>query len=699
VTSYEVTVSERVGVGLRALRRDRMLFHQELLARIAWRRDAPSRVEFLGARQGIPIALRHEQVPDDLENEGRGLVINPAEDYLRLIGATGGDGFSYPIREGGEADYRYASGDTTTIALPDGRSLRLLELRVSPRRSEFKLMRGSLWFDAATYGLVRAVFEPARPFDLEYDGDPGDGDDVPGLLKPVRVEVRYITLEYGLYEFRWWMPRYVAVDGEAQAGPMKVPVRFERVYEGYRVEGGTPPPAGSTFRPAGTWHRHSLVDSLRAAGDTAAADSVRRERRECVRRASRDSTSDSLTSKERRSQIRVRIRVCSGEEQDTSLVVVVPDDTASLLGNPQLGPPILDIGDVISESELRQLGREIGALPERPWQAARGVLPDGVSAILRYARYNRVEALSLGAAASLDFGRLSADGLVRLGVADLEPNFELGLTRPARAATFRLGAYRRLAAANPDTRPFGPINSFTALLAQRDDGEYYRTLGIEVTGKAVNPDWLEWRLYAERQRGAALETQASLPRLFSRANTFNPNIGADRADEVGSTLLLRGSTALSRFVRVGADFTGEVAFGTFDFTRGALTVRSTLTPSGPLALALEGAVGSSAGAVPVQSNWYLGGPATLRGYDGGVGRGTAFWRARAEVANSFPAFRVALFSDVGWAGDRETFPGGRPLLGGGVGFSLLDGIVRLDLSHAFRAPTGWRFDFYLDGLF
>ena len=47
----------------------------------------------------------------------------------------------------------------------------------------------------------------------------------------------------------------------------------------------------------------------------------------------------------------------------------------------------------------------------------------------------------------------------------------------------------------------------------------------------------------------------------------------------------------------------------------------------------------------------------------------------------------------------ETFPGGRPLLGGGVGFSLLDGIVRLDLSHAFRAPTGWRFDFYLDGLF
>jgi len=691
-------VSERLGVGLRALRRDRMLVHQELLARIDWKRDAPSRVEFLGARQGIPVALRREQVPDDLESEGRGLVINPAEDYLRLIGASGGDGFSYPIREGGEADYRYASGDTTTIALPDGRSLLVLELRVTPRRSDFKLMRGSLWFDAATCGLVRAVFEPARPFDLELDGDPGDADDVPGFIKPIRAEVRYVTLEYGLYGFRWWMPRYVAIDAEAQAGPMKVPVRFERIYEGYQVEGGTPPPAGSTFQPAGTWRRHSLVDSLRAAGDTAAADSVRRERRECIRQASRDSTLDSLAAKERRQQVRVRIRVCTGEDADTSLVVVVPRDTAALLANPDLGRPILDMGDVISENELAQLGREIGAIPERPWQA-RGVLPDGVGALVRYARYNRVEALSLGAGASLDMGRLSLDGVARVGIADLEPNFDLTLTRPTRDADFRLGVYRRLAAANPDTRPLGPLNSMMALLAQRDDGQYFRSLGVEVTGKATNPEFLEWRLYAEHQQRAGVHTQASLPRLFSSANAFNPNIAAGRADEVGSTLLLRGSRALSRFVRVGAEATGEIAYGTFDFTRGSITLHSTITPSGPLAVAFEGALGSSAGTPPVQSSWFLGGPATLRGYDGGVMLGTAFWRARAEIANGFPAFRLALFSDVGWAGDRASFPGGRSLLGVGAGVSILDGIVRLDLSHALRAPTGWRLDFYLDGIF
>jgi hypothetical protein len=32
-----------------------------------------------------------------------------------------------------------------------------------------------------------------------------------------------------------------------------------------------------------------------------------------------------------------------------------------------------------------------------------------------------------------------------------------------------------------------------------------------------------------------------------------------------------------------------------------------------------------------------------------------------------------------------------------VGASLIDGLVRMDLSRALRAPTGWRFDLYFDG--
>ena len=39
-------------------------------------------------------------------------------------------------------------------------------------------------------------------------------------------------------------------------------------------------------------------------------------------------------------------------------------------------------------------------------------------------------------------------------------------------------------------------------------------------------------------------------------------------------------------------------------------------------------------------------------------------------------------------------------LGGffGVGGSFLDGLIRIDVARALRAPTGWRLHLYLDGV-
>jgi hemolysin activation/secretion protein len=104
----------------------------------------------------------------------------------------------------------------------------------------------------------------------------------------------------------------------------------------------------------------------------------------------------------------------------------------------------------------------------------------------------------------------------------------------------------------------------------------------------------------------------------------------------------------------------------------------------------------SAGHVPVQSYWYLGGPGTLRGYGGNAASGDAFWRARLELANRWPAARVVLFADVGRAALRDRLSLARPLAGAGVGVSFLDGLVRLDVARALRTPTGWRVDFYTD---
>jgi hemolysin activation/secretion protein len=122
-----------------------------------------------------------------------------------------------------------------------------------------------------------------------------------------------------------------------------------------------------------------------------------------------------------------------------------------------------------------------------------------------------------------------------------------------------------------------------------------------------------------------------------------------------------------------------------------------MTPLGPRdAGAIELAAGTSTGRVPIQSYWYLGGPGTLRGYDGAATTGDAYWRARAEIANRWPAARVVLFSDVARADLRERLSLANPLASVGVGVSFLDGLFRIDLARAIKTPTGWRLDIYSD---
>lgn len=686
VTSYTATVSQRMAAGVHALSRDRMLYHEELTANIAWKRDAPSTITVTGARRGVPLIKNRLQVPGDLDASVRWLVVNPAEDYLGLLGSDEDDGFVYPLKQGAEQDYRYASGDTTRILLQSGKEIRVLELKISPRRADWRLMSGSLWFDDETAGLVRAVFRPARAYDLRKDGDKDDLEDVPSWVNATG-EIRFITLEYSLHESRWWMLRYAALDAVGTMGSwLGIPIKFERVYSDYEVEGGTPPPAGSSFRPAGTARRRDSASAPeRTEASAARRDSLRAARQECFARAE-----GPQQARECR-----RLHRWPG---DTALVVVVPPDTQSLLVSPTLGPPILQMGDLISEQEIRSFGDAIAKLGGAPSIGGSQVrIPRSLNALLQNARYNRVEGLSLGARADAQTGRVTFDALGRFGLADRVPEAELGIGLIGRSSRIRLGGYRRLAAANPDTRPFGPINSVWGVLAQRDDGDYFRSLGAELTGQNSITGWWSWRIYGERQRAARVETDISLPHLLNGDRRFRPNVAADSAFQWGAQLALRGNHPFSRVLQFGGEAALEVATGDYRYGKAAGTLRAIVTPRAVLAVALEASAGTSTGRVPLQGRFYLGGPATLRGYDGAVTAGTAYWRGRLEIGNTFPAARVTVFSDIGWAGDRARFGKDRALISAGAGASFFDGLIRLDLARALRAPTGWRFDLYFDG--
>lgn len=695
VTSYRARVSQRLGVGLHALSRDRMLYRQEVVADISWRRDSISTVTVVGAREGVPVATKGDQVPEGLDDIMSGLVLDPASDYLHFMGPEGENGsFVYPLSTAGEAVYRFRKGTTTTIGLPSGRQIRLVALEVTARRADYRLVNGTFWFDADSYNLVRAVFRPSRPFEMRRDLDPDDLDGVPGFVN-AKAEARSITLEYALYEGRWWMPRYVAIDAVGSVGSwLNSPFRLERIYTDYEVEGGTPPDPTSTFRPAGSNRPRVQRDS---AERQQRSDSVRTAVEACLDSvmavsdaAGRVAEGASGGAQRRRCQARVR-------SNRRNLSVVVPTDTGSMLTSPTLGPPILAMGDLITEGDLAGLRDAIEGLPGRPWEVT-PQFPRGVSALLEHARYNRIEGLSLGLGSRIDFGKLQLTGLARLGLADGHPRGELVVHRVTPSSHLSLGAFERLAAANPENSPLGVVNSFMALVAGRDDGEYLRSRGVELTAGNTVSRWWSTRLWTERQRQAVVETSASIPRLFDGDRQFRANFRAHAATQYGASVALRGTTVLSRHVTLGvhSELRGEL--GDFEYGRGMLTALALLEPGGPLAGALTLSAGTTRGTVPTQGQFFLGGSGTLRGYAGGAMTGDAFWRMRAEVGNSLRAARLIAFTDIGWAGTRADFGSGRPLIGAGVGASFLDGLVRIDLARALRHPTGWRLEFHVDGL-
>lgn len=659
VFHYTASSRQRLSVGVHALRRDRMLYRRETASRIEWWRTRPGTVTVEGAREVVPVAFADARVPEDLEAWARGFIPRPGDD--RLWVSPSGAGFAWhPLVENGEALYRYAIGEATTIRLPDGREVRLVELRVTPRERHVRLITGSFWIEMDNYAVVRAVFRPAREFDLERDlpemapGEEEETDDIPGLFKPIRFDVRYITVDYGLWEMRWWMPRLMAFDGWVQLGSVRLPITMEQTFSDYTVE-------------ADPWGLEALPDPIRQlAGDP-------------------HSEPTPFTQPVR---------------------VVIPDDTLSLLTSPRLPSSIFDDGDVMmTEAEVRELGDRVRSLPAPPWQVGRPQITPPWTFGSGLLRYNRVEGLSLGARSGWDLGRIRLDLTGRLGQADREPRAELGLELPRLDRTWRVAAYHRLETADPASSPFDIGNSLSALLLGRDAGLYYNASGGEVR---ITPDpgagRYALRVYAERQRAVLRETNFSL-RHAAGGDGFRDNIVAAAGDQVG----VAGHVGVDRGTdptgwRWGArlDLTAET--GTYTFARPGLTLRGAAPLPAGLMGALELAGGTtvsldSDAEVPLQSHWFLGGPATLRGFSAGTFHGPDHARTRAELGTRLPAVRTAVFADAAWAGGIGAWSRDDVAIAAGLGASFLDGLIRLDLARTIQPVERWRLELYLDAIF
>ncbi len=671
--SYQGLVRERLFVGLTVphFRRERGLLEQERVARFRWSAKGPGLIEWIGAREAVPILgadTRRDAVaaegevgragarvqrelrsglPDELlrDTDLPAFALDAGSDRLLF----GGDWVLNPLADTALADYRYFSGDTLRLTLPsENREIVLYEVRVEPRRADFHLVAGFLWLDARTASLVRAVYRPARPYRLGLD-DPRDAKDVPGLLKPVEASISYVTVDYGLYDFRYWLPQRFALRGEVRLGSfVRMPLSMAWTVRDYRVnEAARGLPSAEGPLPSG-WRRR--VDAVKGG---------------------------------------------TGTSRRVAVVVPPPD---SLLTSPALSP---DSGTVavqaLSDVDMQRFRAKLESLlptyrrfqPRWTWGLRGGMT-----------RYNRVEGLSTGVAATVPLDpETSVAAEVRAGTADLTPDGALSLSRGSPDSRWTVRGYRSLLSMSDWSNPFSLESSLDALVLGQDRGQYYRATGLSVAYHHRGPRVTsEMEVFHEHEGSAHLGTDFFLLRGL-RPTGMDPVLRARAVTLTGFRGALRWFSGIDPAgLIVTARILGEAAVG--DVTYERLAAVGSVSHPLPLGLsgALEAGGGTTWGDDLVQRHFFLGGSATLRGFDANSIEGRAFWRARAELANDFPGARLAVFADAGWAGARRSLRLDGTRVGVGLGGSFLDGLIRLDLAHAVRGGADWELLLYLDGL-
>ncbi len=704
LVSYDAKGYQRIsaGMSLRASARSRLAFRTENAARVRWQRGVGAHVEMLGARAVVPFLGK--EASDEVRSETSDIVSVPYYPGKEQLWVGGGLAEAevdereivHPIAEGSEAYYHFATGDSVIMTLPDGKRITLRELRITAREPKWNLIVGSFWFETDRAHLVRAIYRFSTRMDIwavANEDDPGDMDDVPFWVKPMitpmEADITSISVEFGLYNQRFWLPKLQGAEGYVRVSFMRVPISLQErfAYESVNGLDSLPPIPVTPWNQVG-----DMRDSLLKAGvDTARVDStvrafrIERDSAQAQARREQCATGESYVSYRQR------------YEGSLPVAITIPCDSTRLANSPELPGSIYDDGEELFGTEdLGELKKALTMGLQPAWAPGRPTLEYG----LAHTRFNRIEGFSTAAAVrhTLGSGYSTALG-IRGSFADRQLNGDLSLARANGEVQYQATVYRRLSVSSDFGDPLSFGSSVASLLYARDEGFYHRAWGAEITRQQVQPGGFQWRLFAEQQWEATVENRWS---LFGGANDerFLGNVPATKGWYYGAGFRWRASRGLDpEGWRLSTDLRAEGATGEADFGRGL--VEATVSRGlGPLSASLTGAAGSTLGEPPPQRHFFLGGLQTIRGQTAGTGFGEAFWMGRLEVGGSDAGVRPVVFGDLGWAGDRDAWSEvGQPMSGVGVGASFLDGMIRLDLARGIHPRWQTRLDLYLEARF
>ncbi|MBC8087247.1 MAG: hypothetical protein H7Z40_08260 [Phycisphaerae bacterium] len=802
--SYSATTTQRISasMGVRKVGLEKLLWRGDNVAKVEWKRGVGVWITPVGSRMTIPMA---DQVRDDGFSSAVTVPYFPGKESLWL--PDGGVAKTdinereiiHPIARGAEAYYRYATGDSLTIKLADGKAIRIRELRISARKPDWHQIVGSFWFDVDGGQLVRAAYRLAVDMDIwsmvseEIDlerlddvkvavlrdsiaratldretyvkdstrradaarsgrGNAGE-DGPPGWVKagfrPAKAKLDGVSVEYGLYQGRFWLPKAHSATASAQVGFIRVPITFDEKFTYESVDGDLSLPAlpmsvsarvradsvarglkvDTTVKIAAIpapvlpdTGRVVIITDNNSANSTvcmggcrtmtpAQIDSMKRATLERVRK-NRDSalavaktSADSLRITTRfnsRRDVQCQsdstwIRTETRYDGALRMAYRMPCDENKLANAKELPTAYASDEELFDVQSRDELLSSLDLSLQPAWAPQRPQLRSGFDLM----RYNRVEGLSVGLEATQVLGAgYSLRALGRIGHADLHANGELILERSNGKRTAFASVFHRLAAVNPEwggALTLAP--SLPAFLYTRDEGFYYRTYGIEL-GERIEQrrGAFEWRLFVERQYSAAdtgVVNTFSFAGLFGERR-FRPNIQSEESSFTGIAGTWQQSYGNNPTgFRLTTAIRGELATGTREY--GRASIEGTLTrPLGKLIGSVSASAGSSVGTVPSQRLWWMGGLKSVRGQLAGTQDGDQFWLLRTEIGRRSGFFRPVGFFDIGASGSRKNFGNVFTQRGAGFGFSLFDGLFRMDVSRGIFPFKRWRTDLYLE---
>ena len=306
-----------------------------------------------------------------------------------------------------------------------------------------------------------------------------------------------------------------------------------------------------------------------------------------------------------------------------------------------------------------------------------GIAFERISDLLQY---NRVQGLSLGLGYQVPIPGIESASLyatVRYGLSDERVTGRLTVLTSLSAGRLVLSGFHDIA----DLDPFSPgrtvANTVNGLFAGHDNGDYALSRGGTIRWERPLRGRLELALTGRVERMSSVARVAR-----SAVNDFLGGTGLFPANPpVRDGTFSGGSAQLRSVGRTRWTITADVLGGSGRTTSRLFgEARRHLGTAPGLTLRLK--AGAATQPSLPQSVFRLGGVNTVRGFEYGTLRAPAFWAAQIDLTLFGGRVRPVVFIDAGQGAPPSSLRSTDALVGGGVGLSLLSGLIRLDLSRA-----------------